>query len=71
MDDALETIGTYLWRGDAEIAKARLAAEGILSFVAVDDEGGLNPGFFNDYRIRLLVERREAARARAALEVEG
>ncbi len=59
------TVGTYLRRGEAEIVRARLAAEGIDARVVADDEGGLNPGFFAEYAVRLVVlaPDREAALA--------
>ena len=59
----LATVGSYLHRDEAEIACARLGAEGIAARVVADDEGGLNPGFFAEYRIRIEV--RVADRAAA------
>ena len=49
------TVVVYEVRSDGEIAKARLAADGIEARVSVDDEGGLNPGFFSKYGVRLVV----------------
>lgn len=63
----LATVETYLLRHEAEIAKARLAADGIRSMIQADDEGGLNPGFFDDYRIRLLVNRENLVEAAEVL----
>lgn len=67
-DDAI-VVGEYLYRGDAEVARAVLAGEGIVAVVRADDEGGLNPGFFSEYRVTLLVRRRDGAAARQALAV--
>lgn len=61
------TVGVYRIRGDAEIARAKLAAAGVRSRIAADDEGGLNPGFFADYAVRLVVMDSDVSRARAAL----
>ncbi|MGI9665533.1 MAG: Mov34/MPN/PAD-1 family protein [Acidimicrobiia bacterium] len=49
------TVATYPFRSDAEIGKARLAADGIRSAVKADNEGGLNPGFYKEYGVRLEV----------------
>jgi proteasome lid subunit RPN8/RPN11 len=59
------TVAAYLTRGDAEVARAVLAAAGIPAAIRADDEGGLNPGFFADYRVRLEVtpDRIEEARS--------
>ena len=68
----LETVATYLLRHEAEIAKARLAAEGIPSVIQADDEGGLNPGFFGEYGVRLVVRREQRSTAVAVLtETDG
>ncbi len=62
-DLALVTVSIFALRHEAEIAKARLAAEGIPAHVQADDEGGLNPGFFDEYGVRLVVrlEQRDLA----------
>ena len=65
----LVTVYVYSTRSDAEIARARLAAEGIDALVMADDEGGLNPGFFNRYGVRVVVRADRADTARAALGV--
>jgi len=52
----LVTVATFLHRGEAEVARARLADAGLTALVIADDEGGLNPGFFRDYTIRLVVQ---------------
>ncbi len=61
------TVAGYLTRGDAEIARALLAAAGIPAAIRADDEGGLNPGFFASYRVRLEVAPARAKEARALL----
>lgn len=53
---ALLTVRTYPFVSDAEIGRARLAADGIASVVRVDNEGGLNPGFYREYGVRLEVD---------------
>ncbi len=63
----LVTVATYLFRHEAEIARAHLAAEGIASVVQADDEGGLNPGFFADYGVRLVVTNEQRSAAEAVL----
>jgi proteasome lid subunit RPN8/RPN11 len=69
-DDALVTVQVYPFRSDAELARARLDAAGIRSVVRADDEGGLNPGFFARYGVRLEVRSDEAAAARTLLADE-
>ncbi len=66
-DDRLVTVGVYLTRGDAEVGHAVLAAAGIRSAVRADDEGGLNPGFFASYRVRLEVPAGRVGEARTVL----
>jgi len=63
-------VGEYLYRGDAEIACAHLAAEGVPAVVRADDEGGLNPGFFSEFRVVLLVKAADASTARSILGLE-
>jgi len=67
--DELVTVGRYLYRGDAEVAAARLADAGLRSMIVADDEGGLSPGFFSDHRIRLVVD--AATEAQAATILDG
>ena len=71
MDDLdLVTAATFLFRHEAEVAAAGLRAEGIASVINADDEGGLNPGFFDEYRIRLVVRREDLALAEAILRAD-
>ena len=63
----LVTVGTYPLRHEAEIARARLAAEGIPALVQADDEGGLNPGFFAEYGVRLVVKSEQHREAEEVL----
>ncbi len=65
--ESTATVGEYLYRGDAEVARALLASQGIESYVKAEDEGGLNPGFFSDYRVVLVVDAQQVGEARAAL----
>jgi proteasome lid subunit RPN8/RPN11 len=69
-DEALVTIRVFPFRSDAELAWARLDAAGIRSVVRADDEGGLNPGFFSRYGVRLEVRPDDAAAAHALLTYE-
>jgi [CysO sulfur-carrier protein]-S-L-cysteine hydrolase len=64
------TVAVYEVRSDGEIAKARLAADGIASRLSVDDEGGLNPGFFSRYGVRLVVNPEDLGDAFASLGIE-
>ncbi len=66
-DGPTVAVADYLYRGDAEVARALLASRGIRAHVRADDEGGLNPGFFSEYRVVLEVNAADAADARAAL----
>ena len=68
-DDALATVWTYPVRSDAEIARAALDSAGIDSVVRADDEGGLNPGFFAEYAIRVEVRTGDVVAARSILGV--
>jgi proteasome lid subunit RPN8/RPN11 len=63
----LPAVRVYVTRGDAEVARARLGAEGIEALVIADNEGGLNPGFFANYGVRVVVRAQDLDRARAAL----
>jgi len=62
-----ESVRVFATRGDAEIAAARLRAAGIESMIRAEDEGGLNPGFYASYGVRLLVRVDDAAAAREVL----
>ena len=64
------TVTVYEVRSDGEIAKARLAADGIEARLAIDDEGGLNPGFFSKYGVRLVVRGEDLDDAYASLGIE-
>ena len=61
------TVATYGFRDEAEVSRAHLASLGIVARIAVDHEGGLNPGFFADYAVRLIVMEEDAVAARRAL----
>ncbi|MEN8040030.1 MAG: M67 family metallopeptidase [Actinomycetota bacterium] len=64
------TAAVYEIRSDAEIARARLAADGIEAWLSVDDEGGLNPGFYARYGIRLVVRPEDLDDAYESLGIE-
>ncbi len=64
------TVAVYDIRSDAEIARARLAADGIESRLSVDNEGGLSPGFFALYGIRLIVHPEDVDDAYQSLGIE-
>jgi proteasome lid subunit RPN8/RPN11 len=64
------TVAVYDVRSDAEIAKARLSADGIDSRLSVDNEGGLSPGFFALYGIRLIVHPEDLDDAYQSLGIE-
>lgn len=66
----LATVRVFLTRGDAEIARARLDAAGIDALVLADDEGGLNPGFFAFYGVRVAVREADREAAEALLETD-
>ncbi len=68
-DGATVVVADYLYRGDAEIAKALLVSQGIPAQVRADDEGGLNPGFFSEYRVVLLVNAGDVGEARLLLDL--
>ena len=64
------TVATYPYRSDAEIAVARLAADGIRSAVRADDEGGLSPGFFARFGVRVEVDSDDLEDAYESLGVD-
>ena len=65
--DGTAAVADYLYRGDAEVARALLDSQGIKSHIRADDEGGLNPGFFSEYRVVLEVNAADLGEARALL----
>lgn len=69
-ESELESVHVYTIRSDAEIARAKLVGEGIDALVIADDEGGLNPGFYNRYGVRVVVRADQVAAARLALDIE-
>ncbi|MFV9673339.1 MAG: Mov34/MPN/PAD-1 family protein [Acidimicrobiia bacterium] len=66
----LVTLAVYPTRSDAEIVKARLASDGIEAIVIADDEGGLNPGFYSRYGVRVIVASGDLTDARESVGVE-
>lgn len=67
---ALATVAVYSIRSDAEIVKARLVSEGIEAIVIADDEGGLNPGFYSRYGVRVVVAADDLAAAHRVLDLD-
>ncbi len=65
----LQTVLTYSTRGDAEVGRVVLDAGGVRALVMADDEGGLNPGFYRDYGVRLVVDGDDLASARVLLGI--
>ncbi|MEN8114476.1 MAG: M67 family metallopeptidase [Actinomycetota bacterium] len=66
----LVTVAVYETRSDAEIVRARLVAGGIDALIFADNEGGLNPGFYDRYGVRVVVVPDRVAEARAMLGIE-
>ncbi|MGI9584291.1 MAG: Mov34/MPN/PAD-1 family protein [Acidimicrobiia bacterium] len=66
----IETLRVFSTRSEADIAVARLAADGIVSAVRVDDEGGLNPGFYRSYGVRVVVASTDLEDAFESLGIE-
>lgn len=66
----IATVHVYATRAEADIAVARLAADGIASAVRADDEGGLNPGFYSSYGVRVVVGSADVNDAYESLGIE-
>jgi len=66
----LATVSVYTTRSDAEIARARLKADGINAIVIADNEGGLNPGFYSRYGVRVVVTPDDLSDARESLGID-
>lgn len=66
---SLANVGTYTLRGEAEVARARLNAADIDAMVIVENEGGLNPGFYRDYGVRVVVDEGQLVEARRLLGI--
>ncbi|NND03558.1 MAG: hypothetical protein HKN91_12305 [Acidimicrobiia bacterium] len=64
------TVNQYLYRGEAEIALAALSSAGIPAIVEAEDEGGLNPGFYSEFRVALLVNEQDVRDARDVLGID-
>ncbi|HZN56355.1 MAG TPA: DUF2007 domain-containing protein [Candidatus Polarisedimenticolaceae bacterium] len=61
-------IRTFNDRGEAEIARALLEAEGIAAALAADDMGQNTPPLDFSFGVQLVVEGADAERARELLE---
>lgn len=59
----------YLYRDEAEIGRAALNSAGIAAVVRAEDEGGLSPGFYSEFRVALLVNDSDLATAREVLGI--
>ncbi len=68
--NADETIAVYDVRSDADIAVLRLAADGIDARISDDSEGGLNPGFYARYGVRVIVRADDVDDAYVSLGIE-
>ena len=68
MSDGLILIRKYLSDFDAQLAKARLDAEGIPSAVISDDAGGMLPQFQMVEGVRLMVREDDLERAQEILD---
>lgn len=66
----LATVAVYTTRSDAEIVRARLVSDGIEAIVIADDEGGLNPGFYSRYGVRVVVAAADLAAAHSTLNLD-
>ena len=66
----LATVAVYPIRSDAEIVRARLMSEGIEALVIADDEGGLNPGFYARYGVRVVVGAADLVAAYEILDLD-
>ena len=66
----LETVAVYHRRYEAEIAKSQLAGAGISALIQADNEGGLSPGFFTNFGVRVVVRSADAAAAKWLLHDE-
>ena len=66
----LVTVQVYPYRSDADIAVARLGADGIRAVVRVDNEGGLSPGFFTRFGVRVEVNVDDLEDAYESLGIE-
>ena len=66
----LVTVKTFDVLSDAEIARARLSADGIPSVIQADNGGGLNPGFYRSYGVRIEVDEADLSDALDSLGVE-
>jgi proteasome lid subunit RPN8/RPN11 len=66
----LVTVAVYPTRSDAEIVRARLVSDGIEAIVIADDEGGLNPGFYSKYGVRVVVASGDLTSARESVGIE-
>ena len=62
------TVGMFASRPEAQVSRARLAAEGVEAIVAADDAGGYEPQLGLTNGVRLMVRAPYAALAMSILE---
>ena len=62
------TVGMYASRPEAQVSRARLAAEGVEAIVAADDAGGYEPQLGLTNGVRLMVRAPYVAYALSILE---
>lgn len=67
-ENELKKVGTYLNQADASTALSFLEAHGIKGVLFFDDCGGMRPHVSYLTGIRLMVERKDAAKASELLE---
>ena len=66
---SLVTLKSYLYRHEADLDLAMLAAEGIKAIISADDAGGMQPSLlFGSGGARLLVAKGDAEAARLLLD---
>jgi len=63
-------VRTFSDRGEAEIARSLLEAEGVTALIAADDTGGNWPQFDLSAGVQLVVEAGDVDRARELLDEE-
>ncbi len=61
-------VRTFSNRGEAEIARSLLEAEGIAAAVSAEERGGLTPSLDFSSGVQLVVEAEDIERARAVLD---
>lgn len=68
MTGDLELVKKFMSDIDANMAKSRLEAEGIMAIVMMDDAGGMLPQFQMVEGVRLMVRQEDLERAREIID---